>query len=275
MKYIKEYSNYNNESKNYIYDDIKENLNGILLEASDLGYKTKLSLINDKINISIYVDTGGPLSSHRKPPELDTSSVDDCFKRIIDYAKQTKIFHNPSAKIFYYDETGSYLIGYDLRSDDLRKITDNINFSLDFIKEKDFVRNVDFKSSVSVYGVELEFRLKYHLYESNQYKNYIYDDIREIFSELTDYKCDLSINKINNKHVIILSNKNDIIDYFKLSDIKDELLRLKDYLGDKWIGCGIVFAGDVERTPVYINEDNYDNLDNFSEISNLSVIFNI
>ncbi len=111
--------------------------------------------------------------------------------------------------------------------------------------------------------------------ESNQYKNYIYDDIREIFLELTDYKCDLYINKIDNKHVIILSNKNDIIDYFKLSDIKDELLRLKDYLGDKWIGCGIVFAGDPERIPVYINEDNYDDLDNFSEISNLSVIFNI
>lgn len=125
---------------------------------------------------------------------------------------------------------------------------------------------------------------KWKLFESNKYESFdsktiIYDDIREIFSDVIDDKCDLYINiiyRFGDKHVLILSNKNHILNYIRFSDIKDELLRLKDYLGSRWISCSVVFAGDPERIEVDINEYNYDELDNnYSEISNLAVIFNI
>jgi hypothetical protein len=239
------------------YDDIRENLNDILYEAQDLGYKTKVDTYSSgdqviQFDVSIY--------NEDVEQKLDFYSLNDCLERIIDYVKQTKMFHNPTAHISYYDEEYDELknrtVGW--------KNIDSNHSTFDYIKD------------LIVYGVKLKFRLKYKLYESVDSKTNIYDDIREIFSDVTDDKCDLFINKIADKHVFILSNKNHIIDYFRFSDIKDELLRLKDYLGTRWVSCGVVFAGDPERIVVDINEYNYDELDDkFPQISNLAVIFNI
>jgi hypothetical protein len=238
------------------YDDIRENLNDILYEAQDLGYKTKVDTYSRRtfsfghqviqFDVSIY--------NQDVENKLDFYSLNDCLERIIDYVKQTKMFHNPTAHISYYD----------VEYDELKDKTVGWKNIDDYIK------------GLIVYGVKLKFRLKYKLYESVDSKTNIYDDIREIFSDVTDDKCDLFINKIADKHVFILSNKNHIIDYFRFSDIKDELLRLKDYLGTRWVSCGVVFAGDPERIVVDINEYNYDELDDkFPQISNLAVIFNI
>lgn len=240
------------------YDDIRENLNDILYEAQDLGYKTKVDTYSSgnqviQFDVSIY--------NEDVEQKLDFYSLNDCLERIIDYVKQTKMFHNPTAHISYYDD----------EYDELRNKTvgwkniDSNHPTFDYIKD------------LIIYGVKLKFRLKYKLYESFDSKTIIYDDIREIFSDVIDDKCDLYINIIYRfgvKHVLILSNKNHILNYLRFSDIKDELLRLKDYLGSRWISCGVVFAGNPERIEVDINEYNYDELDN-SEISNLAVIFNI
>lgn len=111
-------------------------------------------------------------------------------------------------------------------------------------------------------------------FNEGKYEDDLKDDIRQIFSDLTDDKCDIYFN--STKNYILLSNKSHITNYFRFSDIKDELLRLKDYLGDRWISCAVVFAGDPERIPIDINEDNYDELDdNYPEISNLAIFFNI
>ena len=113
-------------------------------------------------------------------------------------------------------------------------------------------------------------------FNEGKYEEYLKDDIRQIFSDLTDDKCDITIGRIGTTNYILLSNKNQITNYIRFSDIKEELLRLKDYLGDRWIRCGVVFAGDPERIHIDINEDNYDELNNnYPEISNLAVFFNI
>lgn len=113
-------------------------------------------------------------------------------------------------------------------------------------------------------------------FNESKYEEDLKDDIRQIFSDLTDDKCDITISRIDTTNYILLSNKNQITNYIRFSDIKEELLRLKDYLGDRWIRCGVVFAGDPERIHIDINEDNYDELNNnYPEISNLAVFFNI
>jgi hypothetical protein len=68
--------------------------------------------------------------------------------------------------------------------------------------------------------------------------------------------------------------------YFKFSDVKDELLQIKSYLGDRWFKCGVLFEGDPNRIEVYIDEKDYDNLDDWFQTSttaivNLAVFFNI
>jgi len=62
--------------------------------------------------------------------------------------------------------------------------------------------------------------------------------------------------------------------YFKLSDVKHELLQIKSYLDDRWFKCGVVFVGDPERIEVEIDEEDYDLLGE-QEIVNLVVFFNI
>ena len=67
--------------------------------------------------------------------------------------------------------------------------------------------------------------------------------------------------------------------YFTFSDVKDELLQIKSYLGDRWFKCGVIFEGNPERFSVDINEETYDNLDidfntEESGIVNLAVFFN-
>lgn len=67
---------------------------------------------------------------------------------------------------------------------------------------------------------------------------------------------------------------------FKFSDIKDELLQIKSYLGERWIKCGAIFSGDAERIQINIQQESYDSLDNDFQtgdgaIVNLVVFFNI
>ena len=68
--------------------------------------------------------------------------------------------------------------------------------------------------------------------------------------------------------------------YFKFSDVKDELLQIKSYLGDRWFKCGVLFEGDPNRIEIHIDEKDYDNLDDWFQTSttaivNLAVFFNI
>jgi len=68
--------------------------------------------------------------------------------------------------------------------------------------------------------------------------------------------------------------------YFKFSEIKDEILQIKSYLGDRWIKCGVLYEFSHERIEVSIDEKDYDHLDDWfqtsaSGIVNLVVFFNI
>lgn len=248
------------------YDDIRENLNDILYEAQDLGYKTKVDTYSSgdqviQFDVSIY--------NQDVENKLDFYSLNDCLERIIDYVKQTKMFDNPTAHISYYDEEYDELKGRTVGCENIDSNHPTFNYIKDLI----------------VYGVKLKFRLKYKLYESVDNPIIIYDDIKEIFAELIDSGYKILTKKgsskllnIEDKHYVLISapinSPFEAHDYMRFSDIKDELLRLKDYLGPRWIKTGVLFEGDYERVEVNINEEDYDNLDD-AGIVNLVIFFNI
>lgn len=60
--------------------------------------------------------------------------------------------------------------------------------------------------------------------------------------------------------------------YFKFSDVKDEILSIKSYLGDRWYKCCVMFEDNFYlkkkwrsplRIEVNIDENNYDKLDEY------------
>jgi hypothetical protein len=70
-------------------------------------------------------------------------------------------------------------------------------------------------------------------------------DLEDILLEITDMGYSYSIDKYNKHYIVIykiapqdhVSRYEDMRQY----DIKDCLLRLKDYLGDNYIGCKIMY----------------------------------
>ena len=75
--------------------------------------------------------------------------------------------------------------------------------------------------------------------------------------------------------------------YFTFSEVIDVVLNIKDYLGDKWVSCGVVFVGNPGRfftgsptIKIDINWEDYDRLDQMfdteeSPIVDLVIYFNI
>jgi hypothetical protein len=147
-RYFRENKSYTQRlTESNTYDDIRENLNDILLEAQDLDYKTKVDTYSSgdqiiQFDVSIY--------NEDVEQKLDFYSLNDCLERIIDYVKQTKMFHNPTAHISYYDEDSGELknkmVGW--------KNIDSNHSTFGYIKD------------LIVYGVKLKFRLKYNIYSS-------------------------------------------------------------------------------------------------------------
>lgn len=118
-------------------------------------------------------------------------------------------------------------------------------------------------------------------YDFEEDKNFISDTLLEL--EDKGYKVKISPDGISNNisideptpYFIIQSDK-----YFKFSDVKEEILQIKSYLGDRWFKCGVVFEGDPIRIEIYIDEKGYDHLDDWFQTSttaivNLAVFFNI
>jgi 3-phosphoglycerate kinase len=44
-------------------------------------------------------------------------------------------------------------------------------------------------------------------------------------------------------------------------DIKDPLLRLREFIGESWISCSVLFQNSSDRIDIDINEKDYDKLD--------------
>ena len=124
--------------------------------------------------------------------------------------------------------------------------------------------------------------VSYKLFES---KIQEIQDIEDMLLELEDIGYLVSIKRGTEKPINVLGSWIPFVsyvlishssEYIKFSDIKYELLRLKEYLDDRWLKVGVVFVGDSESIEVDINEEDYDNLDQwFDEISNLAIFFNI
>jgi len=103
--------------------------------------------------------------------------------------------------------------------------------------------------------------------ESNEYL----DDIKDILLELEDdgFRTRLSIDKLDYlsdnpiKFIAISNRLNGFSPYtpFEFVDIKDPLLRLREFIGESWISCSVLFQNSSDRIDIDINEKDYDKLD--------------
>lgn len=107
------------------------------------------------------------------------------------------------------------------------------------------------------------------------FENFSDDDIistiKDLCLDLTDEGFNLYLSS---KFFILYKN----FDYFTFKEVIDTLLNIRDYIGDKWVSCGVVFVGDPTRIFIDINwDDDLDQMFNTYEtpIVDLVVNFNI
>ena len=131
---------------------------------------------------------------------------------------------------------------------------------------------------------------KYKLFESNDID--VREDITEICYELTDGRFDIKIYDNNEfprwGHIpssgmnlpflelgdnILCINLSDYRDYdgFSFDEIREVILRIIDYLGDRYKGCSVLSVGEYERSNINkreIVEHNWT-----SNLTNLAIIY--
>ena len=132
----------------------------------------------------------------------------------------------------------------------------------------------------------MKYLKKYRIFESvepMEFARKIYDlqnDINDIFfSEISDedrFNVRVETTSGKNKTWISIS-LSDHMDFegFRLGEIKDVLLRLKDYLGDKCGKVGILVQGEIERIEIDINEKEIDQIDRWYNMIDTPGIANI
>lgn len=112
--------------------------------------------------------------------------------------------------------------------------------------------------------------------------------IEDIFLEFTQnpyFQAEV-IGRVFSKDFVLIRPKRSALlkgKYLTFSDMKDELLHLKSYLGDRWVGCSVVFQDPPSGHPrvlVDIDELTYDTLDekfrtDIFGIVNVLVFFNL
>jgi hypothetical protein len=233
MKYINTYKLFESNSE---FSDIKSDLEDILLEVEDLDYKSRVDCFGEKDKI-IQIDTSIHVKSYNN--YLNINDIKDCIDRIISYMKSKKKFHNPNIYI-QCDNEGDI----DKEKVDLVRLYNNI---------------------YDIFEVKLKFRVRYHLMENINESNEYLDDIKDILLELEDdgFRTRLSTAKFdylseNPMKFIAISNG---LTLFEFVDIKDPLLRLREFIGESWISCSVLFQNSNDRIDIDINEKDYDKLD--------------
>ena len=154
MKYLKKYKLFENSK----YTDIINDLNDILLDASDLNYKTNVNYYSNSNNQIIQVETS--IYTVDESQYLDLKSLNDCIERVIYYTKSTGLFYNPTAYISHesdYLEIKNKPVGW--------KQLDNTHPSSDEL------------SNLNLISVNLKFNTRQHLYESNIINHETFKDI--------------------------------------------------------------------------------------------------
>jgi hypothetical protein len=126
----------------------------------------------------------------------------------------------------------------------------------------------------------------YKIFESDdpmEFARNIYDlqnDINDIFfSEISDedrFSVRVETTSGKNKTWVSIS-LSDHMDFegFRLGEIKDFLLRLKGYLGDRCGKVGILVQGETERIDIDINEKEIDQIDRWYNMIDTPGIANI
>lgn len=130
----------------------------------------------------------------------------------------------------------------------------------------------------------------YKIFESNDIN--VREDLTEICYELTDGRFDIKIyddsefsgwgnipgSGMNQPHIergdkILCINLSDYRDYdgFSFDEVREVILRVVDYLGDRYKGCSVLSVGEHERSNINrreITEHNW-----FGNLSNLIIIY--
>jgi hypothetical protein len=124
--------------------------------------------------------------------------------------------------------------------------------------------------------------MKYLKIFENFYEDEVKSTLKDLCLDLTDEGFLIRISSFipRGNPFPYLSLYKKVFDYFTFSEVIDVVLNIKDYLGDKWVSCGVVFVGNPERIKIDINWEDYDRLDQMfdteeSPIVDLVIYFNI
>jgi len=115
----------------------------------------------------------------------------------------------------------------------------------------------------------------YKIFESNDIN--VREDLTEICYELTDGRFDIKIYDGSEfpgwGNKILCINLSDYRDYdgFSFDEVREVILRVVDYLGDRYKGCSVLSVGEHERSNINrreITEHNW-----FGNLSSLIIIY--
>jgi hypothetical protein len=105
-------------------------------------------------------------------------------------------------------------------------------------------------------------------------------DLTEICYELTDGRFHININwtlnygGVENGKILFICLE-DYRDYdgFSFDEVKEVVLRIIDYLGDKYIGCSILPVGEVDRLviPRHLQPNTGSDIYEICKITNLAI----
>lgn len=112
----------------------------------------------------------------------------------------------------------------------------------------------------------MKYLTNYKIFESLE-EDTLISDLKYICLDIEDegrFNCSIeTYDKYTIGHYVIIS-LNDPRDYdgFTFGEVKDVILRLKDYLGSRYGGCSALISGEVDRVQFNIdNEESVDYLD--------------
>ena len=107
-------------------------------------------------------------------------------------------------------------------------------------------------------------------------------DLTEICYELTDGRFHINISSVsvsyyggveNEKILFICLEDHSDYDGFSFDEVKEVVLRIIDYLGDKYIGCSILPVGEVDRLviPGHLRPNTGSDIYEICKITNLAI----
>ena len=225
------------ESHEYNNEDIINNMKDILLEASDMGIHTGVNTISNGVNAHVIKIAADSNILRTSVPNIKMywGDIKDVVYRLLDYIKIENL-----------SNVGIYIDGKLLIDSNLNSVT-YYDYIEDYLQNKE---DDDIVRLVSIY-----FNLIKSVKEAWEYNSELEEDLKDICVELTndlDFIMDISVLRSVLK-LWELKIYNKKLNSFKYGLVSEDIKRIADYLGDKFVSCELLLESGDKRGLTDIN----------------------